>query len=174
MSLQCLSRGALALTVCLAWSCESETPKPQAPQEGHTAGVLFTDAPWSETTPLSTSFAIKGLRELYVHTTWEELPGSHVELRKYYAPSGKLYYQRWVAATTESPTPIAYEGPTDLPHTRTAQVAQRLEDGQFRVTDYLEVEGTWISEHKLVGEWRMDVYVQGQSTPAGSGTFSLE
>ncbi|MFH1177052.1 MAG: hypothetical protein V1750_06555, partial [Acidobacteriota bacterium] len=148
-------------------------PAPGAGQEVF-AGVMFTTVPWNEPPTSPTAFPMRGLRELYIHTAWRGLAGSHLELRKYYAPNGSLYSQKWVAATSESRTPLAYQGPKDLPHTPTAQVARQLADGSFWVTDYLEVEGTWISEHNLAGQWRLEVYLESHSAPAGQAAFRLE
>jgi hypothetical protein len=35
------------------------------------------------------------------------------------------------------------------------------------------VGGTWITEYTLLGAWRVEVYLDGATTPVASGTFVL-
>jgi hypothetical protein len=35
------------------------------------------------------------------------------------------------------------------------------------------VGGTWITEHSLFGDWRVDVFVDRETTPAATQRFTL-
>lgn len=108
----------------------------------------------------ATSFSIDTLRELHVYALWHGLSGDHVELRKYYSPDGSLYYQKLVAFSTDpSSADKAFEPTASIPHTRTVQLAKTTTGGASVVWDYLPVGGTWITQHHMVGTWRVELFL---------------
>lgn len=103
------------------------------------------------------SFDINSLRELHVQTVWHNVTGQHVELRKFYAPDGSLYSQKLVAFATDIASPQPYQAPVGIPSARDVQPATAAADGSVMVWDYLPVGGTWITQHNLLGAWKIEV-----------------
>lgn len=142
-----------------------------------TAKLVFADTKMAcdAGTCSAKAFSISTLRELHVYSLWPTAVGQHVELRKYYSPDGALFYQKLVASTSaDSAEPQLFEPSESLPHTRTIQTVTVNADGEAIVWDYLPVGGTWITQHQIVGEWRVEIYRDKLSgTPDITGTFTL-
>lgn len=119
------------------------------------------------------SFSISTLRELHIYTLWENVDGEHEELRKFYSPDGSLYYQKLLAFSTFSSIEKPFVTSQAVPRALMVQPSIFSSDGEAVVWDYLPVGGTWISEHTMTGIWRVEVFLDGGSSPAGSGSFAL-
>jgi hypothetical protein len=93
-----------------------------------------------------TSYSLRRLRDLRITAYWN-VPGTHVQRLEIRAPDGSLYQRLTKTFTKTSPnTPVL----TVLP-----------------------VGGTWITEYSLVGDWRIDVYLDAGRTPLTSYTLTL-
>jgi hypothetical protein len=117
------------------------------------------------------SFSVSTVRDLFLYTYWRRLSGEHLMTMMFYGPDGRLYQQRVLPisiGTPSSPTRSVpgVEGPVD--------VQQTIPSSGYDVSIIqLPVAGTWITEHRLLGLWRVDVFLDGASSPLVSGSFSL-
>ncbi|HBH01445.1 MAG: hypothetical protein A2W08_03080 [Candidatus Rokubacteria bacterium RBG_16_73_20] len=89
-------------------------------------------------------FKLARLRDLQIVVDWANLPGAaNVQRIEVLGPDGKLY-QTFT-------TPIA----------------------SVRTETRLPVGGTWITQHNLVGAWRVKVYLNRDSSPVTTRAFRL-
>jgi hypothetical protein len=126
---------------------------------------------WS-TMKVKPSYSVSAVRDIYLYTYWPRLAGEHLITLRLYSPDGHLY-QRIVAPISVgepvSPTRQVegVENPVDVQQTARA--------GRYEVAVVqLPVAGTWITEHRLLGKWRVEVLLDDESTPAVSGAFTLK
>ena len=117
------------------------------------------------------SISISTIRDLQIHTMWKRLSGDHLQTLVFYSPGGKLYQQRVVPFSTitpSSPTRVVpgIERPVDV------QQTTRVGGHEVVVVD-LPVAGTWITGHRLLGLWRIEVYLNDDSAPITTSTFTL-
>jgi hypothetical protein len=125
---------------------------------------------WSTMT-VQSSFSVSAVRDVYFYTYWKRLSGEHLITLWLYSPDGHLY-QRFVVPISIGGRSSAtrqvegVENPVDVQRTAKA--------GRYHVAVVqLPVAGTWITEHRLLGAWRVDVLLDDESTPAVSGSFTL-
>jgi hypothetical protein len=117
--------------------------------------------------------SVSQTRELYVSSVHTTLTGEHRELRRFYAPSGELYYEKLLAYSTELDAPVPFLDHVSVP--RSKQVAALTPDasGQLIVSDLFPVAGTWISDRAMTGTWRVELYLDGAPTPTATLPFEL-
>lgn len=100
-------------------------------------------------------FSIGTVRDLRIRTWWK-VRGAHVQRLELRAPGGAVYQrlsQPFEAIASDRPRRGSPRGTA--------------------VDTLLPVGGTWITEHALVGAWRIDVYLDDERTPAASAAFRL-
>lgn len=49
----------------------------------------------------------------------------------------------------------------------------RMRKGQQEVTVHFPIAGTWVSQHQMLGTWRVEVYYNKAKTPSGRGSFTM-
>lgn len=116
------------------------------------------------------SFSSATVRDLYLYVYWRRLSGEHTMTLLIYGPDQNLYEQRVLPITTGSSSSKRHvrgvEGIVDVQPTRRY--------GRYEVsTAQLPVAGTWITGHRLLGTWRVDVLLDEAATPVISGTFAI-
>ena len=124
---------------------------------------------WKSLKPGS-SFSVTTVRDLYLYVYWRHLSGEHTMTLLIYGPDQNLYEQRVLPIATGGSSSKRHvrgvEGIVDVQPTRTF--------GQYEVsTAQLPVAGTWITGHRLLGTWRVDVLLDETATPVVSGTFAI-
>ena len=155
------------------------TPTPDAGTEPEvepvpTASIVLSGRPLSsEPAPTTTSFSLSSVPDLYVYTTWSNLCGEHTELRKYYDPSGELFYQKLTAFSTDISEPVPFTRKVDMPHNTSVLPAIANAQGAFVMQDYIGLAGSWIGDHSITGTWRLDLYLDNATTPAATRSFEL-
>jgi hypothetical protein len=87
------------------------------------------------------------LNDLYILVTWNLPGGPNTQRLELFAPDGALY-QRFSKEFTS---------PTSSTTTET----------------WVPVSGTWITQHSLFGTWRVEVYLDADSTPVATTGFVL-
>jgi hypothetical protein len=116
------------------------------------------------------SFSAATVRDLYLYVYWRHLSGEHTMTLLIYGPDQNLYEQRVLPIATGSSSSRRHvhggEGIVDVQPTRPY--------GRYEVsTAQLPVAGTWITGHRLLGTWRVDVVLDEAATPVVSGTFAI-
>jgi len=120
---------------------------------------------------VQSSFSVSAVRDVYVYVYWRHLTGDHHVTLLLHGPDHNVYQQRVMpitvgdksSSTREVP---GVENPVDVQPTRSL--------GPYEVsTIQLPVAGTWITRHRLLGTWQVDVSLDEASTPIVSGTFAL-
>ena len=92
-------------------------------------------------------FSPARLNTLVVVVNWRTLVGAHVQRVELVTPAGSLY-QRFTSDV-------------------------RSPDGYARVETPVPVAGTWITEYQLFGEWTVNVYLDGATSPVATTHFTL-
>jgi len=116
------------------------------------------------------SFSVATVRDLYLYVYWRHLSGEHTMTLLIYGPDRNLYERRVLPIATGSASSKrrvrGVEDVVDVQPTRTF--------GQYEVsTAQLPVAGTWITGHRLLGTWRVDVVLDEAAIPVVSGTFAI-
>lgn len=139
-----------------------------------TASIVLSGGPLSSgPAPISTSFSLSTVPDLYVYTAWSNLCGEHTELRKYYDPSGELFYQKLTAFSTDIAEPVPFTRKVGVPHNTSVLPAIANADGAFVMQDYIGLAGSWIGDHSITGMWRLDLYLDDATTPIATRSFEL-
>ncbi|MEW6323780.1 MAG: hypothetical protein AB1515_00175 [Nitrospirota bacterium] len=124
-----------------------------------------------KTLTVNTSFSISTVRDVYVYTYWENLFGEHDLIILVYSPDGQLYQKRVVPISIGQLSSSTRQ----VPGVENVVDVQRTTPlGRYEVsTVQLPIAGTWITEHRLLGTWRVDVLLDKASAPVTSGTFII-
>lgn len=160
-------------------AADSGTPAQDAggdlPVVEPTASIVLSSTPVTGegAAPTATSFSISSVSELYVYTAWMNLCGEHTEIRKYYEPSGALFYQKLTAFSTDITEPVPYLRKPSLPHNTSVVPVIPNAQGALVMDDYIGVAGTWISDHSMTGTWKLELYLDNNETPSATRTFEL-
>jgi len=117
-------------------------------------------------------FSVNDVRELYIYSVHTALFGEHRELRRFYAPSGELYYEKLVAYSTDLTEPVPFLEAVAVPRSKQIAAVSPDRDGRLFVSDIFPVAGTWISDRAMTGTWRVEVYLDGATQP--TATLQLE
>lgn len=164
----------IVLCVLLGVAGCSDDPPP-APR----ARVVFSSTEINEQLPLppqQTTFSLSTLVNLEVYTFLENVSaGDHTELLKFFTPGGQLYYNELILFTLGGPSTASLQSlkkHTGIPHNRAVLVAEVTPNG-IGVEMTLPVAGTWITQNSLTGSWRVEVFLDGNPTPIGTGQFTL-
>jgi hypothetical protein len=145
----------------------SEPPRP-------VTRLIITSAPTSASSgPMSMEFSVSEVRELYVSSVHVQLTGEHRELRRFYPPSGDLYYEKLLAYSTDLTEPAPFVDPVSIPHS--TQIVPVAPDvlGRLLISDVFPVAGTWISDRSMTGSWRVESYLDGATEPDATVQFEL-
>jgi hypothetical protein len=138
------------------------------------ARVVFTDAPAHGTPSQAQSqFSVGQQRELFMHTVWTNLDGAHDELRRIYSPDGSLFYEKVLAFSLDISEPVADTVQRNVPHEPNVRPVSADAQGNVVVSDYIGLAGTWIGDHGMTGDWRLEVFLDGASVPSVSSVFTL-
>jgi hypothetical protein len=137
--------------------------------------IALSDKPLADVTSAlcQTRFSIATTRELYIYSIWSELEGEHTELRRIYARSGELYYEKLIPFSTEIDEPYPFTRNVGIPHATIVQPVTPDERGNLVVRDYFGVAGTWVGEHQLVGTWRIEISLDRAKTPTLALNFEI-
>ncbi|OGL03098.1 MAG: hypothetical protein A3E31_02325 [Candidatus Rokubacteria bacterium RIFCSPHIGHO2_12_FULL_73_22] len=120
------------------------TPAASAAEQSTSASISLVGDLHDGLTRTGSSFQFASLRDLRILVDWTSLPGAaNVQRVEVRGPDGNLY-QRFT-------TPIA---------------ATHMETR-------LPVGGTWITQHELVGAWRVQVYLNKDASPVTTQSFQL-
>jgi hypothetical protein len=185
-------RDVLTLSAIAVLSCESDPPvaavsgetqidpardtKPSRPEPDQTPmlTIAIYDEPQPDTPPTDrNSFSIASTRDLYVYSIWSALEGEHFELRQFYAPSGRLYYQKLIPFSTDIDEPYPFTQAISIPHANTIQPVMPNERGNIVVRDQLTLASTSNGGGPPPGMWRIDVSLDGAKTPTLAQRFEL-
>jgi hypothetical protein len=143
-------------------------PTPATP-----ARLLAYSAPSaSAAEPMPAAFSVSDVRELYIYSVHSALVGEHRELRRFYAPSDDLYYEKLVAYSTELDEPAPFVAPVSVPRSKQIAAVRPDDNGRLIIEDVFPVAGTWISDRAMTGTWRVELYLDGAAQP--SATLQLE
>jgi hypothetical protein len=146
--------------------------EPQEAPPPHSLALY--DRPPSDTPGApQTRFSIAHTRDLYACSSWSALEGEHFETRRFYAPQGELYYQKLLPFSTDTAEPHPFTHPVAIPHATTIQPVLPNQRGELVVCDALAVAGAWIGDHQLTGAWRIEVVLDGATSPAISQAFEI-
>jgi hypothetical protein len=118
-------------------------------------------------------FSVSAVRELRVTSVYTQLTGQHRELRRFFAPSGDLYYEKLVAFSTDIRAPVPFDARVTQPHSHHVAPVAPDARGRVLVSDFFAVAGTWISDRGMTGTWRLDVHLDGARTPSASVKLEL-
>ena len=145
-----------------------------APVATPTATLIFNESATTHVAPsVLQGFSVKSVRELFIHTIWSNLKGAHTETRKFYSPSGELYYEKLTPFSTEIDAPLPFEQPVSIPHASSIQATPLNSKGNAVVTDYLSVGGTWISDRSMTGIWTVEIYLDDATKPSFTDDLEL-
>jgi hypothetical protein len=92
-------------------------------------------------------FSPARLNTLVVVVDWRTLVGAHVQRLELITPAGSLY-QRFKSDVQSA-------------------------DGRASVETPVPMAGTWITEFQIFGEWTVNVYLDGGTTPVATTHFTL-
>jgi hypothetical protein len=92
-------------------------------------------------------FSPARLNTLVVVVDWQTLVGAHVQRLELITPAGSLY-QRFKSDVQSA-------------------------DGRASVETPVPMAGTWITEFQIFGEWTVNVYLDGGTTPVATTHFTL-
>jgi hypothetical protein len=137
------------------------------------ATLVFNESASTHTGPAPQQFSVHSVRELFIHSVWSDLTGEHTETRKFYSPSGELYYEKLTPFSTEIDAPVPYERPVSIPHASSIQATPLDTNGNVIVTDYLSVGGTWISDRSMTGIWTVEIYLDDATKPSLTSDLEL-
>jgi hypothetical protein len=118
-------------------------------------------------------FSVSQVRELHVLSVRSQLLGEHHELRRFYAPSGALYYQKLLAFSTELDAPAPFTAAVSVPHSKQILPVIVDEHAEIAIGDPFQLAGTWISDRGMTGTWTLEVYLDGATRPDGTIHFEL-
>ncbi|HET8936425.1 MAG TPA: hypothetical protein VFN67_23435 [Polyangiales bacterium] len=138
------------------------------------ASIVLSGAPEpSGTAPVVDSFSLSTVPDLYVYTAWSNLCGEHTELRKYYDPSGELFYQKLTAFSTDISEPVPLTRKVGVPHNTSVLPAIPDAQGAFVMQDNIGLAGSWIGAHSITGTWKLELYLDDAKTPIATRSFEL-
>ncbi len=132
----------------------SPLPDPSPPGDGLPGGggsaiVIFCDNSDPSCTA-SIQFSVAALRDLFILVDWMDYPaGNHLQTLKIFLPDGNLYQ----------------------PFETTFAIAQ-TPTGSFTTVESLPVAGSHITQRSLTGDWRVEVFLDGQFIAARVVTLS--
>lgn len=137
------------------------------------ATLVFNEDATSHSASANQVFSVQSVRELFIHTVWSDLKGEHTETRKFYSPSGELYYEKLTAFSTDIEAPVPFEKPVSIPHGSSVQASPIDANGHAFVSDYLSVGGTWISDRAMTGIWTVEIYLDDAAKPSFTSDLEL-
>ena len=117
-------------------------------------------------------FSLAATRDIFIQTQWKQLQGEHIQRVHIYSPDGNLFQKRVVPfAITENlkRKRLKVSGITNMID---VQKARPMKDGQAVVVQF-PISGTWVSQHSMLGTWRVEAFLDQESSPIGTGTFTL-
>jgi hypothetical protein len=127
---------------------------------------VFSNAPAQGTpSPAQAQFSVSTERELFMHSVWSNLSGQHQELRRIYSPDGELFYEKVIPFSSDISEPVPYTEEESVPHALFVQPVTFDAHGDLVVSDYIAVAGAWIGDHAMIGDWRLEVYLDGATAP---------
>jgi hypothetical protein len=125
---------------------------------------------WS-TLRVNSTFSASAVRDLYVYTFWTRLSGEHLLTVRFYSPDGHLYQRLVLPVSVGRPSsPTRQVEGVETP----IDVQRAAPSGRYQVTVVqLPVAGTWITEHRLLGEWRVDTLLDDDPATLATRVFTL-
>ena len=137
------------------------------------ARLLAYSAPSeSATEAMPEEFSVSEVRELHIYSVHTGLVGEHRELRRFYAPSGDLYYEKLVAYSTDRFEPAPFLDEVAVPRSKQIAPFSPDLDGRLIIADVFPLAGTWISDRAMTGTWTVELYLDGATQP--NATLPLE
>jgi hypothetical protein len=133
-----------------------------APGTEQVREVYFGETEEDACQPGSKQFWLDELRSLHVCIVWEGLSGTYAAQLKFVTPDGNVYQTMTLAfVTAAAPATVA-----------TLEVEGRHHDvkragwgnkGESLLVAPLPVAGTYITQHNLTGEWKVEISLDGRS-----------
>lgn len=128
---------------------EKRNPRHKRPPR---AEVFFCETSQVECRTSINDFEIDKLRDLFIFVAWREVRGEHSQELRLFLPDGNLYQKLPRVRFTTLASSVS------SPDVQTA----RRSRGEPTVITALPVAGTLITQHSLVGTWRVQVYLDGE------------
>jgi hypothetical protein len=130
--------------------------------------IFFCQTATTECRTTASAFELKRVRDLFVFVTWPGVLGDHVQTVEFYLPDGNLYARR------ETPFRIqnAKSRAAQAPGAKVTGEFLSISRGVPTVITPLEVEGTYISQRALTGQWSVRVLLDGNLVAASK--FSID
>ena len=124
-------------------------PGGEPPGGGASAIIIFCDNS-DPACPSSIQFSLAALRDLFILVDWMEYPaGNHLQTLKIFLPDGNLYQ--------------SFETTFEIVGSPT---------GSLTTVESLPVAGSYITQRSLTGDWRVEVFLDGQFIVSRIATLS--
>jgi hypothetical protein len=133
-----------------------------------TTEVFFCETAATDCRASSATFELKRVRDLFVFVTWPNGSGDHVQTVEFYLPNGSLYVK------TETPFRLRPGKPRawPVPGSKVQEKYLTTSRGVPTVVSVLPVEGTYITQRSLTGDWGVRVLLDGREV--SFSRFTLE
>ena len=112
------------------------------------------------------------IRDIFIHTHWKELQGEHIQTLNIYSPDGNVFQKRVVPFSITEKLKRKRRKVSGITNMVDVQKARLTKDGQAVVVQF-PISGTWVSQHGMLGTWRVDAFLNQESRPSVTGTFTL-
>jgi hypothetical protein len=117
-------------------------------------------------------FSMSAIRDVYIVTIWKQFQDEHTQTLHIYSPDGNLFQKRTVPFSITTKLNHRRRKVSGITNPVDVQKTRPMKDGQAVVVQF-PVSGTWVSQHAMIGTWRVDVFHNQESAPSVSGTFTL-
>ena len=117
-------------------------------------------------------FSIAAIRDIFIQTHWTQIQGEHIQRIHIYSPDGNIFQKRVVPFSITEKLKRQRRKVSGITNMVDVQKAKQTKDGQAVVVHF-PVSGTWVSQHSMLGTWRVDAFLNQESRPSVSGTFTL-
>ncbi len=152
-SASCLRLVASLGVISFLAGCSAGSPQPPLagpPTASPQATVFFCENNDVQCRTANNVFDVGKLRDLFVFVAWRGVSGLHAYQLRFFLPDANHYMTLETRFTTDA-TPLAPD----------VQVAVRSR-GEPTVVNVLPVAGTFITQHGLTGNWRVEVFLDGE------------
>jgi hypothetical protein len=124
--------------------------------------VYFGDSEGAACQPGSKIFSIDNLRSLYVCIVWTGVSGTHAAQLRFTSPDGNAYQTMTLAFVTPGASVTASTLAVDG-HEYPVTPAGWGRAGETLLVASLPVAGTYITQHNLAGDWKVQISLDGRT-----------
>ena len=117
-------------------------------------------------------FSMAVIRDIFIQTHWKQIQGEHIQRVHIYSPDGNIFQKRVVPFSITDQLKSQRRKVSGITNMVDVQKARPTKDGQAVVVHF-PVSGTWVSQHGMLGTWRVDAFLNQESRPSVTGTFTL-